>query len=276
VSGTDIDVAAARELTARELERHLVAARIAGDVLTPRESNLDHARRFAAGEPGFQFGLPPRDPWSYERVAALMVERVGIDPDLSRETGPDTIDPALTRAALDRLRDRLVRAAADRQRVLLATGHPSGILDIHLGLAEALRRAGATLLTPGAGAVYQVPGGYADRPRGLQVRHLGGVATAADSANLWHSHAPEGMTAMLAALAASGGPAPDLVIADHGFAGAAAQAGLDVASFADSNDPALFVGEAEGRVGITVPLDDNVLPHLYRPVVGYLLAGWAD
>jgi hypothetical protein len=271
VSGTEVDVSAAREL-----ERHLVRARIAGDVLTPRESNLDHARRLAAGERGFLFGLPPREAWSYERVAALMVERVGIDPDLTRETGPDTIDPVLTRVALDRVRDRLARAAAGRERVLIASGHPTGILDIHLGLAEALRRAGCAVLTPGAGAVYDVAGGYADRSRRLQIRYLAGVAVATDGANLWHSHAPEGMVAMLAALAADGGAAPDLVIADHGFAGAAAAAGLDVASFADSNDPALFVGEAEGRVAITVPLDDNVLSHLYRPVVSYLLAGWAD
>jgi hypothetical protein len=46
-----------------------------------------------------------------------------------------------------------------------------------------------------------------------------------------------------------------------------------VVGFADSNDPALFVGEAEGRVAVTVPLDDNVQPHLYAPVVDSLLAG---
>jgi len=79
---------------------------------------------------------------------------------------------------------------------------------------------------------------------------------------------------MLAALAEGGEAPPDLVIADHGFAGAAARAGLDVVCFADCNDPALVVGEAEGRIGVTVPLDDNVLPHLYGPVASYLLTGW--
>ena len=271
MSDTETDLAAGYAL-----ERYLVASRIAGDVLTTRESNLGNAKRFAAGDPGYLFGLPPRVPWSWEEVVRLMVEKVGIDPDLSRETGTDTIDPTLVRAGLDRLRDRLARAAADRERVLIATGHPTGILDIHLGVAEALRRAGCTLLTPGAGTHYQVTDTYSGRQHRLNVRYLAGVAMAADSANLWHSHAPEGMQAILAALASDGEPPPDLVIADHGFAGAAAQAGLDVAGFADSNDPALFVGEAEGRLAITVPLDDNVQPHLYRPVVQYLLASWAD
>ncbi|HEX6920145.1 MAG TPA: phosphatase, partial [Actinomycetes bacterium] len=56
-----------------------------------------------------------------------------------------------------------------------------------------------------------------------------------------------------------------------GWAGAAAQAGVEAVGFADSNDPALFVGEEEGTVAVAVPLDDNVAPHLYIPVTGYLL-----
>jgi hypothetical protein len=79
------------------------------------------------------------------------------------------------------------------------------------------------------------------------------------------------MRAVLAALEEAGEPPPDLVVADHGWAGAAGQAGIDAVGFADSNDPALFVGEAEGRVLVCVPLDDNVAPHLYPPVTAYLL-----
>ena len=73
------------------------------------------------------------------------------------------------------------------------------------------------------------------------------------------------MRGVLAALAAAGEPPPDLVIADHGWAGAAGQAGITSVGFADCNDPALFVGEAEGKVAVSVPLDDNVAPHLLRP-----------
>ena len=80
------------------------------------------------------------------------------------------------------------------------------------------------------------------------------------------------MRAVLEAASRDGGP-PDLVVADHGWAGAAAQAGIETVGFADSNDPALFVGEAEGKVAVAVPLDDNVLPASYAPLAAYLLAG---
>ena len=63
-----------------------------------------------------------------------------------------------------------------------------------------------------------------------------------------HTHSPRPMEAMLADLAATGAEPPDLVVADHGWAGAAGQAGITSVGFADSNDPALFVGEHEGKV----------------------------
>jgi hypothetical protein len=82
------------------------------------------------------------------------------------------------------------------------------------------------------------------------------------------------MEAMLAALVAAGEPLPDLVVADHGYAGAAGQAGVSTVGFADCNDPALFVGQAEGKLEVAVGLDDNVLPHHYAPVSDFLLDGW--
>ena len=72
------------------------------------------------------------------------------------------------------------------------------------------------------------------------------------------------MRGVLADLQDAGEALPDLVVADHGWAGAAGQAGVTAVGFADCNDPALFVGEAEGLVAVSVPLDDNVPPHLLR------------
>jgi hypothetical protein len=79
------------------------------------------------------------------------------------------------------------------------------------------------------------------------------------------------MQMILASLAEDGQPPPDLVVADHGWAGAAGEAGIDAIGYADCNDPALFVGEAEGKVLVSVPLDDNVAPHLYAPLTAYIL-----
>ncbi|WP_432829902.1 phosphatase [Dactylosporangium sp. CA-092794] len=260
----------------RQLVSHLREALLAGDVETTRASNHGNAAAFAEGREGYVFGLVPLKTWTLPEVLAVMAERVGIDPDPARSTGTDVIDPDKTVRALERMRDRLRLAAERRERVIVATGHPAGIIEVHLAIAAALRAAGCELLQPAAGAVFAGPGRYDHREFPLAVRYIGGVAVAAERAiALWHTHSPDGMRAMLADLEARGEAPPDLVVADHGFAGAAAAAGLDVVSFADSNDPALFIGEAEGRVSVTVPIDDNVQPHLYWPVNDFLLEGVA-
>lgn len=257
-----------------ELVSYLREALLAGDVETTRASNHGNAAAFAEGREGYLFGLAPLKAWTLPQVLAVMADRVGIDPDPGRSTGTDVIDPHKTVRALERMRDRLRLAARRRERVIVATGHPAGIIEVHLAIAAALRAAGCELLQPAPGAVFRVPGRSTGREFPLAVRYIGGVATAAERGiALWHTHSPDGMRAMLAELESRGLALPDLVVADHGFAGAAAAAGLDVVSFADSNDPALFIGEAEGRVSVTVPIDDNVQPQLYGPVSDFLLEG---
>ena len=58
---------------------------------------------------------------------------------------------------------------------------------------------------------------------------------------------------------------PDLVFADHGFAGAAIQAGLETISIADVNDPAPAVAAELGRTDVVIVMDDNVDPGAYWP-----------
>jgi len=58
---------------------------------------------------------------------------------------------------------------------------------------------------------------------------------------------------------------PDLVFADHGFAGAAIEAGVDTISIADVNDPAPIVAKWQGRTDLVVVMDDNVQPEDYWP-----------
>jgi hypothetical protein len=248
--------------TRTELLDHLVRHDICGDVATPRQSNLANARRCADGEEKYTFGLRFRRSWTYSDIVALMADRVGVSPDLDRTDGPDRIDPRRCLDRLDDLADRLAAAAARRERVLFGTGHPSGLLAIHVELAAALAARGCEVLRPAAGV------SYTSGPVVRHLRHVGGVAMVSRGGGLDHTHSAEPMRLMLADL--DGAP-PDLVVADHGFAGAAGQAGVDSVGFADSNDPALFVGEAEGSVRVAVPLDDNVLPHLYAPVTRYLL-----
>ena len=253
-----------------ELRAHLIEARIAGNVNTPRENNLDNFRRMSNREPLYLFGLEPRGAWTPEEVLRLMADRCGVAPDPTHTRGQDTINPDRTVERLDAMAARLREAARRRERVLVATGHPVGLRPTHTAIAHALRAAGCTLLTPADGWQHPDDPAY-ERQRGF-IRYLDHVAVLGEAdGSLQHTHSPLPMRAILAELEATGEEPPALVVADHGWAGAAGQAGIDAVGFADCNDPALFVGEAEGRVKVCVPLDDNVAPHLYAPITGYLL-----
>jgi hypothetical protein len=251
------------------LRRHLEDARIAGDVATTREDNLLKYGMFATGLPKALFGLSPRRSWTFGEVLALMSRRVGVSPDAGVMRGADRIDPDLTIAALDRAAVQLAAAAHPGARVIIATGHPAGLLPIHLSVASALAHAGAAVLTPAAGWSYEIQTRSGRRRR--EIRYLNGVAMVSTRGELNHTHSPRAMEAILEDVATAGKPPPDLVVADHGWAGAAGQAGITTVGFADSNDPALFVAEDEGTLAVTVPLDDNIAPHQYAPVTSYLL-----
>jgi hypothetical protein len=256
---------------AAALQDYLVAQRIAGDVVTPREDNLRKYAMFADRAPGAMFGLDPKGRWDFGDVLELMVRRAGVSPDPAYRRGPDRIDPALTVAGLDRMAERLAAAgAAPGARVVVATGHPAGLLPVHLAVVDALRNHGARILTPAAGWSYQA--GTRSGSTHREIRYVHDVAMVSNRGELNHTHSPRPMEAILQSLADAGEPPPDLVVGDHGWVGAAGQAGVTAVGFADSNDPGLFVGEEEGTVAVAVPLDDNVAPHLYAPLTTYLLA----
>lgn len=255
---------------AAELVDYLVAHRIAGDVATSREDNLRKYAMFAARLPGAMFGLDPAGVWDRAAVLDLMARRCGVSPDPHYVRGPDRIDPALTIAALDRMADRLAAVASSPgARVIVATGHPTGLLPVHLAVAGALRAAGARILTPAAGWSYRTTTATGLSHR--EIRYVDDVAMLSNRGELNHTHSARPMKAMLGALVDAGEAPPDLVFGDHGWVGGAGQAGVPAVGFADSNDPGLFVGEEEGRVAVAVPLDDNVAPHLYKPLTAYLL-----
>ncbi|MDQ1703902.1 MAG: hypothetical protein QOF18_268 [Frankiaceae bacterium] len=244
-----------------QLVAHLVESRIAGNVATARQSNLANVQKMLDRDPDYWFGLELGRAWTFQEVLTVVAERVGGDPAPSRDGGSDTIDPPLCVDALGAAAELIAAVAADRGRVLLATGHPTGLLALYLPVAAALEAAGCTVITPAAEQWVQVPAGH------RRIRYVGGIATLGTGGDLLHTHAPEPMVTVLAAAAEP----PDLVVGDHGWAGVAGQAGLRTVGFADSNDPALFVGAVEGKLEVAVPLDDNVAPAAYLPLAAYLL-----
>ncbi|MFB4298080.1 phosphatase [Actinomadura sp. NTSP31] len=274
-----------------ELRAHLVRTMIAGDVATPRQNNLLHYRRMAAGNPYYQFGLELKASWTERSVLEMMVERCGVNADPGHVYGDDTIDPEITLDTLEAMGDRIGLAARRKETVVIATGHPATLTPLYQAVARALKGAGCRILTPAAGWTYEIDIDYGGSDLRRIVYAEPGVAMLeGEDFRTHHTHDPHPMEAMLRELASGGTAAasassgnggtadaerdswPDLAIADHGWAGAAGQAGIDTVGFADCNDPALFAGAAEGKVDVVVPLDDGVSPHHYAPLTAYLLA----
>lgn len=256
--------------TREALVEHLTATGMAGPVATPRENNLLHYRLLADRDPYYLLGLDPSGHWTRDSVLELMVRKVGVSPLLNHRVGQDTIDPERTADALDRYAERFGVALRERQRVLFATGHPRNLGPLYRRFAAALAAAGGTVVEAAEGWSYD-----AASPRGrrrLEIRYQLGVAVVEDPGGPIHSHAARPIRAVLAELAARREPLPDLVLADHGWCGGAAQSGVDAIGFADCNDPALFIGEDEGTVQVAVPLDDGLEPEQYALLGDYVLA----
>ncbi|WP_084529996.1 phosphatase [Nocardia crassostreae] len=253
-----------------QLVAHLLATRMAGRVATPRENNLEHYARMARRDPHYQFGLD-LGMWTPDTVLDLMVRKVGVDPRLNYRRGVDTIDPELTADALDRYAARFAKAVQARQRVLFATGHPRTLARLYQRLAAALIEAGGTVAPVGDGLGYDAENRYG-MVRRVEVESFLNVGILADGGVPIHTHSPRPIQLVLADLTRRGEPLPDLVVADRGWCGRAAQSGLDAIGFADCNDPALFAGEDEGTVAVAVPLDDGIDEDQYDLLGEYILA----
>ena len=232
----------------------LVAGRIAGPVTSHDRADVAwRIARLADGDRDLQLGLLDLGSLSRHEVLAAVAAEAGFDSDPRIDTGPTPIDPFRVLAAWEVAGDRLALAAAAGERVLLATGHPAGLTLLYQAFGELLERGGAKLLRPLSGHSWREAG------RHRQIRYLHGVAVLSDRGSTVHTHAPGPMELLLQEVR------PDLVIADHGFAGAAIQAGVETISIADVNDPALVVAKRRGRTEIVVVMDDNVLPEDYWP-----------
>ncbi|MGX4690573.1 phosphatase [Streptomyces sp. JNUCC 63] len=258
------------------LRAHLVRVGLAGVVGTSREDSLRSYRLFAARDPRVLIGIDPEGDWRERDLVELMAEKCGVSADPAHTFGHDVIDPELTLTALGVFADRLGAAARRGEAVLLGTGHPHRLLGFYAALADALSAAGCAVLTPAQGRCVDITTRFGLRTYNLQyvrgvalVRPPGSERTGCEPGA--HTHSPLPVRLALAAAADAGGPLPKLVIGDHGWACGAGQLGFEAMGPADTNDPALFVGQAEGRVSVVVPLDDAVRPAYYRPLARYVL-----
>lgn len=273
--------------TGEPLRGHLVVSGLAGRVQTGDAASLENCAALAAGEGRYTFGLSDWRDASVEEIVEAVRRaggtrlgadrgRVGAsrapggasrDPGGAEEAG--FIDPDATLAGIRAHREALAGLiAAGGGRVLVATGHPFSLLSHYGAIARALAAAGCDLLRPLEGRRKALRT-FDGRP--CSVRYLDSVASICFEGGLHHTHRPHYMEAMLEEL---GGPsAVDLVIADHGYAGAAIETGIRTLSIADINDPALPLAQARGRTDAVLLIDDGLDSALFEPVTAAMLDG---
>lgn len=239
--------------TREELVEGLLAGGVAGVNSHDRPNVRWKIHRLVEGDPDLQFGLSGVSDLSFDEALGLVAAAAGFSADPDVKHGVIIVDPERVIRAFERIGDRLAGAAERGERILLATGHPTGLPILYRAVGGLLVEHGAKLLRPLEGFTWRVDS------RKRQIRYLDGVAVYTDRASALHTHSPEPMERMLEEAT------PDLVFADHGFAGAAIEAGIETVSIADVNDPALVVAHQQGRGGPVAVMDDNVQPEAYWP-----------
>ena len=250
------------------LEEHLAASRLAGRVATPVAACTENARRLVDGDPDCTFGLSDWRDATYEDVLKAL-EVCGVD--LSASDGDPSalpwVDPSTAAAAIERQRLLLASVAASRGRVLLATGHAFALLPHYAAIARALEAVGCHVLRP----LDAVRDTVVDaKGRAGSIRFFDGVGSLVVHGNLLHTHRPDPMETMLGDLGGAG--AVDLVVGDHGYGGAAVEAGIPTVSIADVNDPALPLAQLRGRTDGVLVVDDGLPSVAYEPVTAAVLS----
>src|ERR1700758_2180528 len=131
----------------RFLRAHLLSSAIGGETATTRENTVSNAEKLAEGDPDKHLGIGARgrDARGVMEAVALLC---GCSPSLDERAGGGVIDPDLVLDALDALGNRLAIAVRGGERMLFATGHPTGLLPMYMAIARASAAAGAKLETP--------------------------------------------------------------------------------------------------------------------------------
>jgi hypothetical protein len=155
-----------------------------------------------------------------------------------------------------------MRQACERsERVFFGTGHPTGPLEMYGRLASAMKNSGIDLQRVCEGESFD---GYIG---GGRIQYCGDVAVVSMSGDLVHTHSAKPMEFLFAS-----GLDVDLVIGDHGFAGAALARGIDAVAVVDTNDPALVLACVRDLPVWPILCDDNRPSARYHGMTDHVLA----
>ena len=246
----------------RDHANRLLAAGVAGDETSHgAENNLYKVSLLLELNENNTYGMERLlQGVDFEEAYDAVSRHLGNPPDGELTPGRGRIDPVRTAEKLLEAGSRIREVAGAGGRLILATGHPGALLMYYLGVARWAEELGGRILTA------ETQGRYGQR--GVPLDWAGPVGTLGNGASLSHTHDPAPMRDILQGT----GPV-DLVVADHGFAGAAVAAGVPTVAIMDTNDPAFAVAAHRGADLTAVPMDDNRPLNSYTAALEVLKAG---
>ncbi len=245
-------------LTSQYAERLLEAGVAGTNTSHGAENNLYKIELLLEGDADHTFGMEELlEGAGFEEAYEAVSYQTGHPPDREKTLGRGCIDPARTAAGLIGAGERIRAVAKAGGSFVFATGHPGALLFYYLGLARWVEDLGGRTLTAKTRGLY--------KRRGVPLDWVGPVGALGNGASLLHTHSPDPMRDVLRELGAV-----DLVVADHGFAGAAIASGIPTVAVMDTNDPALAVAARRGADLTVVPMDDNRPQNSYAAALGVL------
>lgn len=249
-------------MSPQALAESLERMQVAGWINTMVHDVFRKARMLVAGDPGVLFGLGDLLPATLDEILEGLNALARWDFAVENGSrGRSYVSPQAVAEQAEVYAQRLSLACERKEKVFFGTGHPTGPLEMYIRIADAMRERGVGVLRFGDGEGFE---GYVG---GSEIRYVGDVACVSMGGDLAHTHSARPMEGML-----SRGLEPDLVIGDHGFAGAALASGIDAVAIVDTNDPALILAWVRGLPIKPILCDDNRPPGAYRALTSFLLA----
>lgn len=233
--------------------QRIEATNVAGhDSYHSRAMNLEGICRLLHGDPAYTLRTTCAERGAPGDALAVVASVTRSSPDPAERAGDGYIAPTATLRGLEEAARRIADVARRGGRFLVATGHPGSLLLFCMELVRLIRSRGGEVMEPARGVWV---------PPNLTLDYVGGVAVTTDGRSLPHTHDYRAMELMLEAV-----EPVDLVIGDHGYAGAAISAGIPVVTLLDTNDPVPAVARRLGADVTIIPADDNLPLSSYVPL----------
>jgi hypothetical protein len=203
------------------------------------------------GDADALLGLPPFAEFEMSQATMAMEAVFGWHGDGPRAR----IDPKRTVAGFTSACTRVLEVARAGGRLVFATARPASLFGVYRTLARAAAGVG--------GKVLSAPAAPIDESQ--RVWWIDDVAMVSDGESLLADVSGAAADELLFVV-----PRPDLVVADHAFAGVALVSGLEVVALADLDAVALAVAAWRGMAVRVAPFDQHRTPTAYDPLLDLL------